>query len=71
MELLDLKPSDTLTDPPVLDDLLICGACGSLSKVTLLGTTLATDEDINTLTDEERADLSFGQRAVKRQLRNN
>lgn len=66
-----LNPKQVTPDgiPPHVDDILICGGCGLASKVTLLGTDLLTDDDFLTLSPEERRDISFAIRAVKRNLR--
>lgn len=71
MELISAKSVDMLREGPKIDDIMLCGSCGMPSKVTLLGLRYLTDEEFNSLHEDERKDLDFAQRAVKRQLRNN
>lgn len=71
MDLLDAKAVDMLRDKPKVDDIMICGMCRRPSKVTLLGMVYLTHEELNALTEDEKKDMSFAIRAVKRQLRNN
>lgn len=68
MELQQLRPANLVYEDPKFDDILLCGACGFPSKVTLLGTALVTDEEFAALTDDEQADLNFAQRAIKKQV---
>lgn len=56
--------------PPQIGDLLLCGACGVPSKITLEGTAPLTEAEFASLTDDERSDLEFAQRAILSHLRN-
>jgi hypothetical protein len=69
MSLLDLKPTNLVDTPPSVGDILLCGGCGSINIVTLLGCGLMSDEDFKNLAEDERKDLDFARRAVVRQLR--
>lgn len=71
MDLLNLKSVDMLRAPPLIDSLIVCGACGFVSKVTLQGTTLITKKEFENLHPDERKDLTFAARAITRNLRNN
>ena len=71
MELLQAKCVDMLRLPPSIGDLLICGGCGAISKVTLEGTEMLEDKEFNELSEDEKKDISFAVRAVKKQLRRN
>lgn len=71
MSLTDLRAADLGVPEPRFDDILLCGACGQPSRVTLTGTALLTEEEFNSLDEDERNDLMFAQRAIKRKLRNN
>lgn len=66
----DLKFTDLVDEPLKVDDIILCGSCGNVSKVTLLGTALLTDEEFRALSEEEARDLNFAQRAIKQHLRN-
>lgn len=70
MALLDLKPADLIAAPPKVDDILVCGACLLTNVVTVTGTRGMTEEEYNSLHPDERRDLAFAKRAVKRNLRN-
>lgn len=54
-----------------LNDIILCGNCGMPSKLTLEGMKYLTDEEFMQLSEGERKDLDFAQRAVKRKLRSN
>jgi hypothetical protein len=56
--------------PPQLGDLIVCGGCGSINEVTLLGTKLISKEDFEKLKVEEKADLNFAGRAITPKGRN-
>lgn len=71
MSLLDLKASDMLTDPPKLDDIVVCGLCGNFSVIILTGTKLLSVEELSALHPDEQADLDFAKRAVIRKLKSN
>lgn len=70
MTLSDPRPADLVTEAPRLGDILLCGGCGHPSKVTIVGTKLLTEEDFTGLSPDERRDLDFAQRAIKRKIRN-
>lgn len=72
MELQQPNPANLVRDrEPSINDIIICGGCGCPNFIVLLGTREMTDEDLLTLSDEERHDIAFAIRAVKVQLRNN
>jgi hypothetical protein len=71
MDLINLKSVDLIRTPPKIDDLLVCGGCGSVNKLTFLGPTLITKEEFNMLSEDEKKDLNFAARAVTKHLRNN
>ena len=64
MTLFNIKAVDYGTPICQVDDLLVCGGCGAVSKVTLEGTALITTAEFEALTDEEKKDLTFAARAV-------
>lgn len=70
MQLLEHKAVDMSDAKPQIGDLLVCGNCGMPNIVTLTGAIIVPDEVMNALTKEERDDLLFAQRAIKRNLRN-
>jgi len=65
MQLLDPQPANHIVEDPKPDDLHICGGCGTLNVITVLGTREATEDDLNSLTEDERRDVRFAVRAVK------
>lgn len=69
MTLLDAKAVDMIDTPPKVDDIMLCGACGHPSKVTLLGLVYITEGEYDKLSSEEKKKLNFAQRVVKRELR--
>jgi len=71
MDLLNLKSTDLLREPPRVDDILLCGACGTLSVVTLLGTAPLSAIAFAKLSADEKKELDFAARAVKRNLESN
>jgi hypothetical protein len=71
MVLKNPKAVDLIQAPPAFDDVMICGACGSISIITLQGTRLMTEEELLALSEEEQRDLTFAQRAIRRSVRNN
>jgi hypothetical protein len=71
MDLLELKQVDLVRTPPQIGDLLVCGGCGFISKVSLTGTMLITEPEYEALSYDEKRDLTFAQRAIKRNLRAN
>lgn len=71
MELLNLKSVDLIRIPPKIDDILACGMCGRLSKVTLTGTKLVEPEELKELSEDELKDLDFAGRAIKKHLESN
>lgn len=71
MQLQDPKPANLVREEPKFDDIIICGACGCPNKIGILGTSEMTDEELSALSDEERQDITFAIRAVKRQIRQN
>lgn len=66
----DLRSANHVLEPPKLDDLWLCGSCATVCKVTLTGLTVLTQSELSSLHPDERADLDFAQRAIKRNLRN-
>lgn len=70
MSLLDLRPADLVSPRPTLNDLLVCGGCGCISKVTLGDTVLMSEDEVLTLAPDEQRDLNFAVRAIKVKLRN-
>ena len=71
MSLLDLRATNLVLETPKVGDLLVCGGCSQANEVTLLGTEIVSAEKFNSLTDDEKADLSFAVRAIARKLRSN
>ena len=71
MDLLNLNPTSLVAEKPSYGDLLVCGACNSVNGITLTGTRLITQTELDQhLTDDEQKDLRFAKRASKRDLRN-
>lgn len=71
MQLLDLHNTNIVdTGLPQVDDVLICGACGHASVITLTGTEPLAEAAFDAMTDEEKRDILFARRAAKRNLRN-
>lgn len=70
MELQDPRPVDTIVEPLKIDDLLLCGMCGCVNKITLLGTEPLTETEFNTLDESIKRDLDFARRAIQRRGRN-
>ncbi len=71
MQLIDLKAANLVVQKPQVDDLLLCGSCSTINIVTILGTRMMTEKEFDALHPDEKKDLNFAQRAVKRQLRSN
>ena len=71
MQLLEPKPSNLIREEPKLDDVILCGACGEASVITLEGTKLLGPVEMELLTDEEKRELLFATRAIKRHIRAN
>lgn len=70
MALLNPKPVDLVSPKPELGDILLCGMCGMINIVDLMGTRKITDDELLNLSVEERRDLDFAVRAIKKQGRN-
>lgn len=71
MELLQPKPTNLVQVRPKLNDVILCGGCGFPNVIELTGTHLMTEDEFGALHPDERKELDFAQRAIKRQLRNN
>lgn len=65
------KSTDLNDKPPQVDDLLLCGACGTVNCVCLLGTREFTYAEMQQLAPEEKRDLDFAVRAVQRRIKQN
>ena len=71
MQLLDPKPTDLVQEKPKIGDLILCGTCGTLSIIELTGTREPTHIEMNAMDADERKELAFAVRAIKRKLRQN
>lgn len=71
MQLLDLRPADLVQERPKVDDLLVCGGCATINKVTLLGTEKFSETEFAALHPDEQSDLNFAMRAIVRKVRAN
>ena len=69
MEALNIRAADHILEPPKVDDIYLCGGCGSVCKVSLTGLVLMLSEEFDGLDEQTRADLNFATRAIKRQVR--
>jgi DNA-directed RNA polymerase subunit RPC12/RpoP len=68
MEQLDLKFTDLVEEKLRVDDLILCGGCGLPNKVTLEGLALLNQIEFELLSKDEKRDLDFAQRAIKKKL---
>lgn len=69
MELIDPKAVDLVSQEGI-GDIIICGACLAVNVVTITGTRLLSEDEFAELSPDEKRDLDFAKRAVKRNFRN-
>lgn len=70
MHVQEVRSTDHILEPLKLDDLWVCGGCGTISKVGIENMLVLPEHEFATLDERTKRDLNFAQRAVKRNLRN-
>ncbi len=67
MELQTPKAVNPTDEVPVLGDIVLCGSCGNPNILTLTEPRAMTEAEFDQLSVDEKSDLSFAQRALKKQ----
>lgn len=70
MEQQELKAANSILEPPEFGSLIVCGGCGAVNEVKLLGLEAVPEDKIALLDAGTQADIAFARRACRRQLRN-
>lgn len=66
MELQTPKAVNPVDENPVLGDLVLCGNCGEPNVITLTEPRALTEAEFDSLSADEKSDLSFAQRAIRK-----
>lgn len=62
-----LKTTDTIAVPPAQGDIILCGNCGTVNVVTLLGLRVVTEKEFETLHPDDRAALEKAAVDIRKQ----